>query len=309
MEQVKEIGGDYRSGTTVHGGCAVLFALPFLGAGAFVIVTSTGAFGMEGMRAPPWVIAAAGAVFFLAGLWIAVHGLRGLGRRAASRARAERHPGEPWWADYGWDPREARFSALARALKSVPGFLFVCLFLSPFNYFAFLSGEMPFVAIGVVALFDLFLAIGGGVLIHGILRGLKYGSARFVFERFPFFLGGTLEGRMHSTRPIGAASIRIELRCVQEGYVTSGSGKNRSTRIVRYELHSQILDVEGGERVHEIPVTFEVPKVGDWATRLAVPPPRYWEVEFSALTPGVDYRATFMVPIYAGTSGDGQVSC
>jgi len=305
---VKEIGGENRSGTTVHGGCAVLFGLPFLGAGAFIIVASTGAFGKEGMHAPPWVIAAAGAVFFLAGLFIAVHGLRGLARRAALRARAERHSGEPWWADHVWDPREARFSALAKALKSIPGLLFFCLFLSPFNYFAFLSGEMPALAIGVVALFDLFLLIGVGALIHGILRGLKYGSARFVFDRFPFQLGETVAGRVHSTLPIAAALIKVILRCVQEVYVTSGSGRNASTRIARHELHSQVLEVEGGERVHEIPVKFELPR-GDLASKLAVQPPRYWELEVSAVTPGVDYHAVFLVPVYAaGATGGAGVS-
>jgi hypothetical protein len=294
---VKEIGGDSRSGTTIHGGCAILFSIPFLAAGALIAVASTGAFGTEGMNAPPWVIAAAGAIFFFAGLFVAVHGVIGTARASAVRRRAALHPDEPWRADHPWNPREARYSAAAKALKGIPGMLFLCLFLTPFNYIAFFVEEVPWIVAGVIGLFDLLVLLGFGVILYKLAQGLKYGTGRLVLDRFPFFLGGPLEGRFKSGAPIEAESISLTLRCVQERYETRSSGRNSQSRVVRYELWSESRSVGGGSRVMEFPVSFQLPE-GELGTCLADRPPRYWELEVTAKTPGVDYHALFLVPVY-----------
>ena len=42
-------------------------------------------------------------------------------------------------------------------------------------------------------------------------------------------------------------------------------------------------------------------------TSLVMRPPRYWELEVNAAMPGVDYRAVFLVPVYAGWGkGEGR---
>jgi hypothetical protein len=33
-------------------------------------------------------------------------------------------------------------------------------------------------------------------------------------------------------------------------------------------------------------------------TQITADVPRYWELEITADTPGVDYKATFLIPIY-----------
>ena len=74
------------------------------------------------------------------------------------------------------------------------------------------------------------------------------------------------------------------------------SGKNRSYVVVAYEVWSatQMADFQRGEYVWR----FEVPD-GLPGTALSERPPRYWELELTIATPGVDYAGTFLVPVYA----------
>ena len=44
--------------------------------------------------------------------------------------------------------------------------------------------------------------------------------------------------------------------------------------------------------------TFPVPRC-DHGTRLSDRPPRYWELEVAANTPGLDLQARFLLPVYA----------
>ncbi len=48
-----------------------------------------------------------------------------------------------------------------------------------------------------------------------------------------------------------------------------------------------------------MPIEFEIPMQPELATELAVNPPRYWEIIVAADTPGIDYKGTFLVPVYA----------
>jgi len=46
-------------------------------------------------------------------------------------------------------------------------------------------------------------------------------------------------------------------------------------------------------------MNFRLPSGIDYSTSLSSRPPRYWELEISSKTPGIDYRSIFFVPVYA----------
>ena len=48
---------------------------------------------------------------------------------------------------------------------------------------------------------------------------------------------------------------------------------------------------------NEVPVSFDLP-MGDYGTRLAEAPARYWELAVLADTPGLDFSAKFLIPVY-----------
>jgi hypothetical protein len=63
------------------------------------------------------------------------------------------------------------------------------------------------------------------------------------------------------------------------------------------------------EGVHEnvgdaLPITFNLP-TGDLGTKISeCSTPRYWELEIHADTPGVDFNARFLVPVYTREQTD-----
>lgn len=96
------------------------------------------------------------------------------------------------------------------------------------------------------------------------------------------------------------AEVTATLRCLQERFEERGTGKGRSTEVVCYELAAPpaivalAADGCGGSVLRtQASVPADAP-----ATALGALPPRYWEVELAAARPGVDYAATFLVPVY-----------
>ena len=64
----------------------------------------------------------------------------------------------------------------------------------------------------------------------------RYGNTFFVYDEFPYFLGQTLHARLRAPHHISSLDeLTFTLRCVQEKYVTTGTGQNRTTRVVCFE--------------------------------------------------------------------------
>jgi hypothetical protein len=69
-----------------------------------------------------------------------------------------------------------------------------------------------------------------------LLDLLRYGNSFLTYDFFPYSLGGTLRARLRSPHDISA----IDELTLQERYVTTGSGQNRSTSVVCYELYKDV---------------------------------------------------------------------
>ena len=182
---------------------------------------------------------------------------------------------------------------------------FVSVFLAPFNYFVFVdeerSSQAPFFAKALVGIFDAILVLMLVGILTTIWHRARYGRSRLAFGSFPFFLGQPLQVRLSTGRPLGAfKSLVLTLRCVEERTATTQTAKGRSTRIVCDQLWADEITLAESWALQEgeIPVSFRLPE-GDYATRLAEPPVRYWEIEVTADTAGLDFRAVFPLPVYA----------
>ena len=107
---------------------------------------------------------------------------------------------------------------------------------------------------------------------------------------------------LHLARPALLADVtspEAVLRCVQEEYDERGKPKdnNEPAVVIARELWSttRAAEFQRGEFVWR----FKLPP-GLPTTALSEYPPRYWELELKVARPGVDYAATFLVPVYAG---------
>lgn len=97
-----------------------------------------------------------------------------------------------------------------------------------------------------------------------------------------------------------AAELTATLRCVQERVEVRGTGKGRGTVVVCYELRAPATAVAlttDGRGRPAFRVTAPIPPDAP-ATALGEHPPRYWELDLAAARPGVDYGASFPVPVY-----------
>ena len=307
----KPLPGQTPRGTSGGSGCAgaffIAFGLPFMAAGAVVLVLAARG-GLRttdtGEPVPTWLPFSLALLFLGAGAFVTLKlGIGSLVDRSRLKARRALHPDEPWRADHAWDPAGATHNPGS----SLPGQLAVTVFmaalLAPFNYFTFYEPrpDMPTWAKFLVGFFDLILVLVVVGIVMTLIQQAKYGRARLAYQSFPFFLGDRLSARIGSSRPIGQfKKMTFTLRCIEERTETTRSGGKTTIRTVCDHLWSDEVSVEGGavREGNELPVSFELPS-GDYGTRLAEPPARYWELVVVADTPGLDFSAKFLMPVYA----------
>ncbi len=290
-----------QSVTTIDGWKSVFFGLPFLLAGIAIDFVALDRIPAK-KHAPDWMIGLIGAFFFSAGAFLVIHGLRGAARKAAHDREAAAEPGQPWLADYHWQREGTSFSAFNTMLSRLVAAITWNAFLIPFFWVglnvpgpgrAFLVGACFFALIGLI-FWARWIQMLGDLL--------RYGNSFLEFNSFPYFLGNTFEARLRAPRHLAAIDeLSITLRCVQEKYITTGSGNNRSTKVVCFELYKEAAtfprDQLMGAGSSYVTISFRLPE-NQPCTSLSTAPPTYWEMEAQGKARGVDYQAYFLVPVY-----------
>lgn len=215
-------------------GRSVLFGLPFLVAGIFIECAALNI--IHGHKhAPDWVIGVIRSFFFFAGAFLVIHGLRGVVRKAAHDRQAARQPSQPWLADYHWQREGILFSAFNEMVAAI----IWNAFLIPFFWIDLNQRGMARLFLVVATAFALLLGLFFWVRWAQELGDLwRYGNSFLAFDSFPYFLGNPLETRLGAPRhPDSVDELTVTLRCMQEKYVTQGTGENRRTQVVCYELY------------------------------------------------------------------------
>jgi hypothetical protein len=302
------VGHTAADSTDTGGGCLVFFGLPFLAVGGFVIALSRGVIPLQGRaNAPLWVLTAFGAVFAAAGLLVISLGFIGMSRARNARRRKEEHPLEPWLWDFPFDTRHASYGTLKPAIQGFFGFAFFCVFLAGFHFWAFFTPDGPFpVKIFVVVMDLVALLILWGAF-HSLFAYLKYGTSRVHFARFPFRPGASFKAGLEANSKLRQApKIDLTLRYIEEIIIHRSSGKNSNTQINLYCLHEVAQELTPAHFANAdgaIPISMRLPS-GEYSNRLMEKPRRYWELEIKAETPGIDYKAFFVLPVYGAQGAE-----
>ena len=289
-----------QSVTTVDGGAAALFGLPFLAGGVFLGLMAFNVIQTH-RHGPAWMIVLIGAMFFSAGLFLSLHGVHGMIRKSVYRRKAAETPGEPWLFDFHWRQEGIKFSAFNAMVGRLVGALVWNLFLMPFFWIGYTQrGAWLFFAVAsLFALLGIFFWVRWAQMLADLIR---YGNSFLGYDEFPYFLGGTMRARLRAPRHLGLIdSLTLTLRCVQERYITTGSGSNRSSRVVCYELYKDVVTLDQQRLSNyvgvEIPVEFRLPE-DKLPTTLAATPPTYWQIEVRGEARAADYEAYFLIPVY-----------
>ena len=279
----------------------LLLALPFAGVGAWVTGIGTGVFAPQpGTSAlPSWLVIVIGLIFSAIGLYLVAETLRSVGRTAL--AKRLHGTAMPWLLDYSlWQQRAVHDEVGWSAYRSLAGAGAFGAFVAVLHMPILLEpdpAELPVMLYVVLGIFDLITL---GLLLHGLLlvaRRLRYGRTRVRLNAFPFYVGQALDVVFEGGSALaGMEGLSATLRLVEEAVETHGHGKDRSTRLVCYQIYGdeRAFDTDRqGKASLSFPLPAELP-----GNRLLDTPPTYWELEVRAARPGVDYVGTFLMPVY-----------
>ena len=290
-----------QSAVPIDGWKSIFFGLPFFLAGLFIGYAPWNGDASR-KHAPDWLIGLIASFFSLAGAFLVVHGIRGLARRAAHGRDAVAQPGQPWLADHHWHREGSSFSAFNEMLRRLVAAVLWNAFLVPFFWVGLNVRGMGRVFLVFASLFALIGLIFWARWLQMLSDLLRYGNSLLLFDSFPYFLGSQLNARLRVPRNLDAIDeLTLTLRCVQEKYVTTGTGNNRRTQVVCYELYKDVTTISrsqfGGTANSPLPVFFHLPN-NQPASQLSNTPPIYWEIEARGTARGADYEAYFLLPVY-----------
>ena len=281
----------------------IVAGLIFCGIGTVLLLVPRGVIPVDDtkIRSAETVLKVAGGLFGGFGLLTLVRGLYGGFRRAARATAMRVHAAEPWVADFAWDPQGIADQGTGEAAM---------IFFFAVVWFAFLvpvTWLMVWHGMRMVWFLLIFCAAGLAVLGLGCYRlaqRLKYGASWLAYKRFPFFLGETLDVEFTNPRGIGVFnSMTVTLRFIEEVDEACGSRRDPRVETVCYELYGDARQVDRpGEHnwaFGPMALSFPLPCQPEYRTELSRAMPRYWELQVRADTPGVDFDARFLVPVYA----------
>ena len=280
----------------------VLFGSAFLAVGTFIILAGTKALPVNPSpaQAPGWVLTAAGTSFVFAGLmiWGATWTQISANRRRLKAS--ERYSDEPALADYHWHPEGFQVSAWTGAAKAFSVAIGVAVFLSIFNWWAFWANG-PWMVKAIVALFDCFGLALWWWAARQLGHALKFGHSRIDFTRFPYRVSEPVIIRWRPNDRISEV-LRgtFTLRCVEEWTESRGRGKTRHTLLIQEEIWSAKWIIDKPRKVQvkdSIELRYDLPEDAR-TTDLRADRPIFWELDVQLDLPGLDFRETYLVPIY-----------
>ncbi len=281
----------------------ILFGTPFVAAGTAIILVGMKILPVDpgSVHAPYWVLVVAGVSFVLGGFMVWGMAGKQLAADRQRRSAARQYPDEPALADYHWHPSGFEVSEWAGAAKAVGMALGLTVFLSLFNWWAFVA-HGPWSIKILVLLFDCVAVAVWWEAVRRIGCAFRFGYSRIVFTRFPYALSEAVVIRW---RPGGGVNQvnqgTFVLRCVAEWMESRGTGRNRTRSLVHEEIWSGKWMVEQPRNFQvngEIELRYELPPDAQ-STNLSADKPVFWELEAKLDLPGFDFRATYLVPIYA----------
>jgi len=290
-----------RIGTFILATFMTLFGLVFVLAGSAVVLL--GITGGEGPDSAPWfVFVPFGLVFVGAGSFVIWKAFRLPGEQERAEKESEQYASEPWKQVSEWQSN--RISENSRG-----SVWFLWIFAILWNTITAsvigLSWEQMLLdaqeepAIYAILLFPL---VGIGVLsaaIYMTLRARKFPASAITLSTMPVPCGGALEGTLEIPDLLRAAeTIRVRLTC----YRITRSGKDtHSTPVWQDELELPAVSMTSDGRHGLLPIRMRLPSDAP-ETTIGYGSRISWQLDLSADVPGVDYYASFPIPVFGGAA-------
>lgn len=174
------------------------------------------------------------------------------------------------------------------------------IFVSTALYFSMVWGFQGGGVILLLVLWALSLVFVGSV-IRAIIHRLKFGESAFEMRTVPAAVGGQLAGVIKiPTRVCPQEGFRLKLVC--EHYVRHRAGsKSHTHKTVLWEAGCNGVRAFPSETPNQsiIPVEIDIPAGQPSYDDENMAEGTIWRLEVTADVPGVDYSASFDVPVFA----------
>jgi hypothetical protein len=227
---------------------------------------------------------------------------------ARAQATAAQSPGKPWLWREDWAQGCAKPDWKSEAAVRGGVGLLVALVSGPSVGGAIIHAPKGHPYAALVALLlplaGLFL-VGQSILIR--LREAKFRDVRFTFSSLPGVIGGRLAGRVELAFMLPAGSnVSLVLSCVRS-YV-SGNGDSRSRwENVLWQAKQTVSPYVGGPGSY-LPVDFTIPYDARETDTSNPNDEVFWRLTATAILPGLDFRASFGVPVFKTDASDPTVT-
>ncbi len=295
------------SHTTIHGWPAILFGTVFLIMGSPILAIGIGwmDYPKSSIHAPLWVISLCGGLFVACGIWLMVHGTKGLHRLWNRSHGQQQLPDKPWLWDYPWQATGIIDHTFKEVFNSLIAGLVFTAFLAPFNWIAFVSGSGGWFWKILTGLFDVIIVFGvGSYLLKKLKQYWTFGNGRVSFGDFPFFLGETMRLTIERL-PENLSTVQMTLRCIEEAYEIREreGGQKRDSIVVCYQIYHDVQTIRG-ELVNEtgqIRCSWNLPENKDLTSTPSERPAKFWELEVHGERSGTHYHGHFLLPVYIKT--------
>ncbi len=226
--------------------------------------------------------------------------IRGIGTKRQEDQLKSLYQNEPWLWKTQWKDGIIHSQSKSKLTVSIIFALFWNLISTPILFIIpgeLQKGNKPVLIALLFPFVGIILAVWA---IRNLLQWLKFGDSTFVMDTRPGIIGGPLKGEIHTKVNIKPENgFHLTLSCINR--VTTGSGKQHNTKEhVRWQdtcdIAREIYEYDPSHSV--IPVLFhipyDIPETNDDSPNNRI----FWRLEISAKVPGVDYAASFEVPVF-----------
>ena len=224
-----------------------------------------------------------------------------------NEALKQQYPEEPWRWKKEWDEGVIHSHGKAKMIGTLVFAFFWNIISFPIVIIALPEEVMKENYVALIML--LFPAVGIiliCVAVYFVLQWKRYGDTVFQMAAIPGVLGGRLQGLIRiPTVIMPEKDVEVALDCIRK--ITTGSGKNRSTRESILWQSEKTLPKNAlfqESRATAIPIDFHVPVDQPASDDSNSSNELIWRVRVKAEVPGVDYAASFDVPMFQTPESD-----
>jgi len=276
-----------------------LFALPFAAFGTVAFCKCIQLLRTPGKVKDGLMPGLFGLVFSTVGYGMFFGVIAGYRAERRKQARRAAHPDEPWLWREDWSAGRSYAST-----RSVMWFSWAfALFwngISTSVAVGMLKGHAPLVP--AILFGAIFPIIGLGLLVWAIRNTIvwkKFGLSTFKMLSTPGVIGGKLGGAIETSvklRPQDGFHVRLV--CVKRVVVGTGKGSSTQETILWQVEKTMKEDLLDERRRSGIPVSFQIPPDAVPTDDTTPSNTIVWRLIAQAKLPGMDYSATFEVPVF-----------